>query len=151
MAATFIGLLSTLQEGQRFVFVSGEDPSRTVGPFSASDADYDEVRARIETLLGTVDEQSAPLTGLLLEAQAVLSREKGAAGSEVYVITGDSAENDFGRLAVQLSPLAGRFEEFGWKINGVKLPNASPEATLFLEGLAAESAGRVIDLSGEVT
>lgn len=148
VSVSFIGLLSTLQVGQRFVFVGGEDPSQTVGPFSASDADYDETRGRIETLLGTVDEQSVPLTGLLLEAQAVLSREKGAPGSEVYVITGDSAETDFGRLAVQLSPLAGRFDEFGWKINGVQLPNSSPEAALFLEGLAAESAGRVIDLSG---
>ena len=148
VAASFIGLLSTLQEEQRFVFVGGEDPSQTVGPFSASDADYDEVRARIETILTTVDEQSAPLTGLLLEAQAVLSREQGARGSEVYVITGDSAETDFERLSVQLSPLAGRFDEFGWRIIGVQLPNASPEAILFLEGLAAESAGRVIDLSG---
>jgi len=148
VAASFIGLLSTLQGAQRFVFVGGEDPSRQVGPFSASDPDYDESRARILTLLGTVDEQSAPLAGLLLEAQAVLSREQGAPGSEVYVITGDSVETDFGQLAVQLSPLAGRFDEFGWTINGVELPNASAESVLFLEGLASESAGRVIDLSG---
>jgi hypothetical protein len=148
VAASFIGLLSTLQETQRFVFVGGEDPSRQVGPFSASDPDYNESRARILTLLGTVDEQSTPLAGLLLEAQAVLSREQGAPGSEVYVITGDSGETDFGQLAVQLSPLAGRFDEFGWTINGVGLPNASSESALFLEGLASESAGRVIDLSG---
>ena len=88
VAATFIGLLSTLQGAQRFVFVGGDDPSRQVGPFSASDPDYDKSRARILTLLGTVDEQSAPLARLLLEAQAVLSREQGAPGSEVYVITG---------------------------------------------------------------
>jgi len=148
VAATFIGLLSTLQGAQRFVFVGGDDPSRQVGPFSASDPDYDESRARILTLLGTVDEQSAPLAGLLLEAQAVLSREQGSPGSEVYVITGDSAETDFVQLAIQLSPLAGRFDEFGWTINGVELPNASSESVLFLKGLASESAGRVIDLSG---
>ena len=94
VAASFIGLLSTLQEGQRFVFAGGGDPSQTVGPFKASDPNFDEVRDRIQVILGGEDDQPAPLTGLLLEAQAVLSREKGAPGSEVYVITGDSFETD---------------------------------------------------------
>ena len=42
VAGSFIGLLSSLQGDQRFVFVGGEDSSRTVGPFSASDPDYDQ-------------------------------------------------------------------------------------------------------------
>jgi hypothetical protein len=83
----------------------------------------------------------------LLEAKSALNRERAAPGSDVYLITGDSRENDFGRLAVQLSPLVHRYSDNGWRLSGASLPGSSPEVLAFLDGISSGSGGLSFELS----
>ena len=148
LASSFVGLLSALQDDRLFVFMSVDAVSQTVGPYRASDPEYpniqDEIEARMKSpSLG----HDGDLAGALLEARETLSRERASAGSEVYLITGDSTVKDFARLALQISPLVDRFSELGWRLNGVTLPGASPDIVGFLDRISSESGGRVFELS----
>jgi hypothetical protein len=141
-------MLTTLQDDQRFIFINVDDTSQVLGPYRVSDLEYSSIQNEIEARLSwPVEGEGDDLVNALLEAQAVLMRERGAAGSEVYVITGDSPWSDFARLAVTLSPLVNRFREQSWILNGVSLPGSSPEAVEFLDGISASSGGRFFELS----
>ena len=148
LASSFISLLATLQDDKQFMFINAYDTSQVLGPYRMSDPEYSSIQNEIEARLSwPVAGKEGDLANALLEAQAVLKQERGAAGSEVYVITGDSPWSDFDRLTVQLSPLVNRFREQSWILNGVSLPGASTEAMEFLDEISASSGGQFFELS----
>ena len=148
LASSFIGMLAALKNDQLFMFINVDDTSQVLGPYRASDPDYSSIQSEIEErLIWPVSGKGGDLSDALVEAQSVMKRERGVAGSEIYVITGDAPWIDFDRLSVQLSPLVNRFLEQDWILNGVSLPGASPAAVEFLDGISASSGGRFIDLS----
>jgi hypothetical protein len=148
LSGSFISMLAALRDDQLFMFMNVDNPSQVLGPYRMSDPEYPSIQSEIEArLTWPVAGEAGELSNALLAAQSVLNQERGMAGSEVYVITGDAPWTDFDRLSVQLSPLVNRFREQGWKLNGVSLPGASPEAQEFLNGISDSSGGHFTELS----
>jgi hypothetical protein len=148
LAGSFISMLAALRDDQLFMFMNVDNPSQVLGPYRMSDPKYagiqNEINARLTWPVGG---EAGGLSDALLEAQTLLNQERGMAGSQVYVITGDAPWIDFDRISVQLSPLVNRFKEQGWTLNGVSLPGASPEALDFLNGISDSSGGQFTELS----
>ena len=149
LASSFMGVMSALRDDQLFMFMSADGASQTLGPYRATDAEYPQIRESIlANLKGPATAYGNDLAEALIEAKTALNDERAAPGSDVYLITGDSRGTDFERLSVQLSPLADRFVDSGWRLNGVSLAGASPEARAFLEGISADTGGVSFQLSG---
>ena len=148
LVRSFIGLVTALQEDQIFAVISVEDASRVVGPYHASNPDMERVQDDIESLLrsGGVG-PGGSFAEAITEAHAVLARERAAAGSAIYVITGGSQGPDFPRQVDRILPFLPRLGNEGWPLHGAVLPGASAEAVEFLDRLATGSGGQVFDLS----
>ena len=145
---SFIGLLATLKEGQPVTFIAADGSPRVIGPFDGTDPEFgryiDEIKAAMKA---PVQAQSDALAYAVAEAQNTLADTRAAPGSAVYLISGDSTGANFAHLEGRLKPLAARFGENGWPINGVGLPGASEEATRLLKSVSTMSGGRLHDLS----
>lgn len=148
LITSFIGLVATLQEDQLFMFMDSDNPSDVLGPFSARDINFDAVRQEIEARLRSGSPQiGGDLTGALAEAHALLSGERAAAGSPVYLVTGSTSETNFDLLSNRAVPLVNRFAESGWRINGLSLPNSSAQALNFLDSISNSTGGQAFELS----
>ena len=148
LTKSFIGLVATLQEDQPFIFIGSDDPSYVLGPFGAGDTDFRRKLVEIEArLMSPRPQDSEGLAEALAEAHTLLSTERAAAGSTLYVLTGSSSKAEFGPLSNRLVPLVTRFAKNGWSINGISLPDASSEAQKFLGSLSNNSGGQLFDLS----
>lgn len=146
---SFIGLLATVKEDQRIVFIASNMSSTVIGPFDGNDPELewylDDIR---ETLRSPVKTGSDALAYALAESQNMLADNRiNSLGSTVYLISGDSDAANFAHMEGRLGPIANRFREKGWPINGVGLPGASEQATQFLKNMSVMSGGRLHDLS----
>ena len=148
LTKSFLGLVAMLQDEQSLTFISADNPSDKVGPFGVSSPDFNAVQDEVEArLISRGEQQIGDLAEAIVEAYAVLGANKAAPGSTVYVISGASPDADFNRLFLRLTPLADRFQQQEWPINGVSLPGASAGAIEFLGRLSNSTAGHVFELS----
>ena len=109
------------------------------------------MRADFDAILRwPVTVRSDNLDKALSETHAALVEERAAEGSSIYMLVGDSPQNDFDSLSSSVGPLVSKLAEQGWNLNGVSLPGASSAAKSFLDQVSSGSGGQVVDLTTHV-
>lgn len=136
LAASFVGLLSTLREGQRIGFLTAGDES-PVGPSVSGSvehrSDYKEALAR----LAAAGETSAPdLAGALAHAHEVMKFQGADVGSTLYLVSG-GATGDAPESSAALESAIREFNMEGWRIVSVALPGSSGYADEALDAVAS--------------
>lgn len=149
LTGSFVGLVSALHPDHRLAFISTDDPSGVLGPVAHVDPEFNLFRSDVDAALAAsaTGGSSEEIFDALSQAFTVLGIEKAPPGSVVYLITGGSSLDGLASLTDRVSPLAARFGENGWPINGVTLPDTSPEVAEFVSGVVAESGGSAFELS----
>ena len=148
LAISFVSLLNTLQSDDLVMLMVTDDSTRFVGPYRPTDPVYNQVRADFDAILRwPVTVQSDGLEKALVETHATMTEERAAAGSSIYLLVGESPQNDFDRLSSSLRPLVSRLTDKGWSLSGISLPGASRTAKSFLSDVSSASGGRMVDLS----
>ncbi len=148
LAISFVSLLDTLQNDDLFMLMVTDDSTHFVGPYRPTDPAYNQVRADFDAILRwPVTIRSDDLEKALVETHAALSEERAAEGSSIYLLVGDSPQNDFDSLSSSVKPLVAKLAERGWSLSGVSLPGASSSAKSFLGEASSASGGRMVDLS----
>ena len=145
---SLVGLVATFKEGQSIRVISVEEPVKRMALFDVSSGDFDRIQDEIEAGLSEAPIGHVGTMGeALTEAHSALAGWVAAPGSTVYILTGDRPEADFERMSRHLSPLAARFRENKWSVNGVGLPGSTAEVLTFLNRMAEDSNGQVFELS----
>ena len=151
LAISFLGLLDTLQGDDLFMLMVTDDATHFVGPYRPTDPAYNQARADFDAILRwPVTIRSDGLDKALIETHAALSEERAAAGSDIYLLVGDSPDNDFNSLSSTIKPIVARMANQGWNVSGVSLPGASNSARSFLDQIASASGGHMVDLTTHV-
>ena len=145
---SLVGLVATFKEGQSIRVISVEEPLKRMAPFDMLSGDFDRMQDEMEAglseaAIGYVGTMGDALT----EAHSALAGRVAAPGSTVYILTGDRPEADFETMSRHLSPLAARFGENEWSVNGVGLPGSTAEVLTFLNSMAESSNGQVFEIS----
>ena len=147
LAMSLIGLLATQQEGD-VVFLDTNRPGEAVGPFSASDYDYESSRSDIAARLeseSTIASQT--ILEALEEARSALSTYGAPAGSTIYLALGGSGDIGYEALDSTASPLVDRIAEQGWSIQGLILDTSDQGAAQFLDTISKTTGGKVFGLT----
>ncbi len=148
LAVSFVSLLDTLQSDELVMLMVTDDSTHFVGPYRPTDPAYNQVRADFDAILRwPVTIRSDGLEKALSETHAALIEERAAEGSSIYLLVGDSPQNDFDSLSSSVGPLVAKLAEQGWSLNGVSLPGAPDSAKSFLDEASAASGGRMVDLT----
>lgn len=136
LAVSFVGLLSTLREGQRIGFLTAGDES-PVGPSVSGSvehrSDYKEALAR----LAASGETTAPdLASALAHAHEVMKFQGADVGSTLYIVSG-GAEGDAPESSAALDGAIRDFNLEGWRIVSVALPGSSDYADGVMDAVAS--------------
>ena len=96
LVRSIVGLITTLQDDLPIAFVSDDQPSNLIGPIRANLPDINVLQNKIENRLTSTDVTSINgLEDTLLETHTLLDYHRAAAGSTLYVVTGESVNTDF--------------------------------------------------------
>ena len=148
LTRSLVGLIATLQNDRLLAFIIDDQPEDALGPVRASAPELRLMQDEIEARLASSDSlEGGALDDALIEAHSLLGEYRAAAGSTLYVITGESAAAEFQRLAGRGSLLGDMYAGSGWVVNGLTLAGAPLEAEEFLEGLSSATGGWVAELS----
>ncbi len=148
LASSFVSLLTTLERDDMYMFMVTDDSDHFVGPYRPTASAFKRVRADFDAVLRwPITIRSDDLATALLETHAAMVAERASEGSRIYLMVGDSPDNDFERLSSSLQPLIGKLTERGWSLNGVSLPGAEPAAKSFLDTYSNATGGRSFDLA----
>ena len=146
---SLFGLLTTLRPEDRMAFVPVQEPEDVVGPVGGAEADLRLMIADIDSIMAGTPLEPASLVDAMVEASSVMGDERALSGSDVYLIVADDARVALDRQHSNLAPLLSRFQENGWRVNGIMLPETTSSVKQFLGKMAEDSGGSVYDLSAE--
>ena len=143
LAMSLIGLLATQQEGD-VVFLDTNSPREAIGPFSASDYDYESSRSSIAVRLEVESSYSTQaIIEALEEARSTLSTYGAPAGSTIYLALGGSGDIGYEAMSSTASPLVDRIAEQGWSVQGLILDSSDQGAAQFLDTVTKTTGGTV--------
>ena len=146
---SLFGLLTTLRPEDRMAFVPVQEPGDVVGPVGGGEADLRLMIADIDSIMDGTPLEPASLVDAMVEASSVMGDERALSGSDVYLIVADDARVALDRQHSNLAPLLSRFQENGWRVNGLILPETTSSVKQFLGKMAQDGGGSVYDLSAE--
>lgn len=146
---SLFGLLTTLRPEDRMAFVPVQEPEDVVGPVGASEVDLRLMIADIDSIMDGTPLEPASLVDAIVEANTVMGDERALAGSDLYLIVGEDTRVTLDKHHSNLVPMLSRFQDNGWRVNGLMLPETSTAVTQFLAKLAQDSGGSVYDLSAD--
>ena len=146
---SLFGLLTTLRPEDRMAFVPLQEPEDVVGPVGGSEADLRLMIEDIDSIMAGTPLEPANLVDAMVEANSVMGDERALSGSDVYLIVGEEARVALDKQHSSLAPLLSRFQSNGWRVNGLVLPETTPNVKQFLGKMAQDSGGSIYDLSTE--
>ena len=95
LTESFIGLVSTLREGQQVAFVMADAPADVFGPVEAGGAEFKAVHKEFMTALASTEAAAAVnLVNSLGQTYNFLADVEAPAGSTVYTVTGGELRAD---------------------------------------------------------
>ena len=148
LAKSFVGLASTLRDGQSFVLVTVDAPTNAVGPALAGDSTFRAFLEQVDSRLTSSEpDQGGDLEAAFAETFNLLGRQRAASESTVYLISGGTLLGDLARATDRLTPFLTMFKNEGWPIVTLSLPEASSEMRGFLDRIASGSGGEAFQLS----
>ena len=146
---SLFGLLTTLRPEDRMAFVPVQEPEDVVGPVGGSEADLSLLISDIDGILAGTPLEPASLVDAMIEANTVMGDERALAGSDIYLIVGGADRVELDKHHSSLAPLLSRFQDNGWRVNGLIMPETKAATKQFLGKMAQDSGGSVYDLSTE--
>ena len=148
LAESFVGLVSTLREGQQVAFVMAAAPAKVFGPVEAGSAEFKAVHKEFISVLASSETASAAnLVNSLGQTFNFLAEVGAPFGSTVYMLTGGELREDVISSSDTLTLTLNRFKDAQWPVVAVELPGASPVASAFLDTISAVSGGDRYELS----
>ena len=136
LAVSFVGLLSTLREGQRIGFLTAGDES-PIGPSVSGSVEHrSDYKAALARLAASGETAAPDLAAALAHAHEVMKFQGADVGSTLYVVSGGAD----GEMPESSAALDGAIREFnleGWRIVSVALPGASEYADGVMDAVAS--------------
>jgi hypothetical protein len=148
LAKSFLGLISTLREGELFAFITVDNPTEVIGPVAVGGPEFKWFQEQVDARLASTDAPGGLDAGMaLVEAYNFLSGELAPRGSTVYLVSGGAPRASLDGAASRLTPVLRLFKEKDWPIVGVTLPGAAAELRSFVNSVSRESGGEWLELS----
>ena len=148
LVKSFLGLVSTLRDGQLFAFVNADEPTKLLGPAVAGSREFKSFQKElVDSLESSRLERRSDLVSALAETYNLLGSERAAPGSTVYLITSAASDADPIQLSERLKPVAGLLRDQGWPVVGLNLPASSPHADEVLSKVTVSFGEDSFDLS----
>ena len=148
LVKSVLGLVSTLRDDQPFAFIGLSEPATAIGPMLTSDREFKAFQDGIDDWLASSGPaQDIDLLGAIAETSSFLVNTVAPRGSIVYLITDGSTETGSGGTTVSLTSLGSLFQDNGWTLVGLGLPETSTEGAEFLSKTSAQLGGESIALS----
>ena len=142
--SSLIGLISSLHDGQHFVFISTDDPLNFIGPTVAGDVDFNAFTEEISAKLKSPEPiEGNNLVAAIIETFNFMSGERAPAGSIVYFVAGGESNADLDVALGHLGPALSFYNDAGWPIIGLTLPGISPEYKRFVDRVSTDSGGDI--------
>ena len=140
-----VGLVSTLQPNDSFVFIAADRPDEANGPATPGTPRFDVVS---EQLYAGASQVSQPdIVGSLANAYNLLNSVGAPDGSTIYLIAGAMPQADMDVEADRLGPTLDLLRDNRWPVMGLALPTAAPQVAQFLDRVTSRSGGEVVELS----
>ena len=148
LARSAVGLVSTLRQGDSFAFIAADKPAEVVGPVEPGTSQFDVSHERLYAGIGASPTLPPPdMVGTLIQAYNLLNSTGAPHGSTLYLITGASPSMDLAFEADRLGPALDLLKASGWPVIGLRLPGASQRIVQFMDDVALETGGEVLELS----
>ena len=145
LARSAVGLVSTLQPNDSFVFIAADRPDEAKGPAFPGTPRFDVVSEQLYTGVSQVSQPD--IVKSLSKAYNLLNSTGAPGGSTIYLIAGARPQADLGVEADRLGPTLDLLRDNRWPVMGLALPTAAPQVTQFLERVTSRSGGEVVELS----
>ena len=140
-----VGLVSTLQPNDSFVFIAADRPGEAKGPASPGTPRFDVVSEQLYT--GASQISQPDIVNSLTKAYNLLNSTGAPDGSTIYLIAGARPQADLGVEADRLGPTLDLLRDNRWPVIGLALSTAAPQVTQFLDRVTSRSGGEVVELS----
>ncbi len=141
LTESFVGLLSTLREGQRLGYMTAESGEALIGPEVAGSPEYRSAhRDVVNRLRDGSPIPAADLTAAILDAHEAMRFADAAEGSTLYVVSGGESGGENASNAIA------EFKANGWNIVGISIGEPSSGAEEFLNAAADGTGGDVFPL-----
>lgn len=148
LTESFIGLVSTLREGQQVAFVLADAPANVYGPVEAGGAEFKAVHKEFMSALASSEAAVAVnLVNSLGQTLNFLADVEASAGSTVYTVTGGELREDVVSSSDTLTLIMNNFKDARWPVVAVALPEVSPATSAFLDMISTEFGGDRYELS----
>ena len=148
LVKSFLGLASTLRDGELFAFVNLDEPTEFLGPALPEDRSFKTLREDFENgLESSTPDQGSHLVAALAAAYNLLGSGRANPGSTVYIVTGGTSDADLAQLEANARPVVSLFKDKGWPIVGLRLPGTAQEVSGFLDTVSTASGGESFELS----
>ena len=142
LVKSFLGLVSTLRDGELFAFVNIDEPTEVLGPALPEDRSFKTLREDFEdSLESSTPGQASHLVAALAAAYNLLGSGRANPGSTVYIVTGGTPDADLAQLEGNARPVVSLFKDKGWPLVGLSLPGTAQEVRGFLDTISAASGG----------
>lgn len=148
LTESFVGLTSTLRDGQQLAFINADNPSNILGPVESGSSEFKTIYKEFVTDISSSDGVAAfDLINPLAHVYGFLDLERAGAGSVIYLVTGGDSEVtqdlNTGRLDIVLD----QYNAKQWSISGVSVPGSSANKKEFLNQVASKTGGDIFALS----
>jgi len=148
LALSTAGLVGNLRADYQFAFVNAERPSLVLGPVGSATSAFKEIQDEIAAQLASEPVASGnSMYSALAATHNLMGLEQAAPGSAVYIVLGESAGEDLGRLLNRISPLIANFATAGWAVNTIVPSNASAAVNDFARTVTSATGGQRFTLS----
>ncbi len=148
LVKSVLGLVSTLRDEQPFAFISVSEPANAIGPILPSDQEFKAFQDGIDDwLASTSPAKNVDLLGAIAEASSFMGSTLAPRGSTIYLITDGSTRAEPRGATVRLTSLSSLFQDNGWALVGLGLPEASGKAAEFLGETSEQLGGESFELS----
>ena len=148
LSKSVLGLLTTLKTSPSLSIGTFAQEVNLVGPLPSTSPEISvltgEVIAELDALSSEGDSN---LSRALLETLNFLSSEGASSGSSIYLISGGVPSPLPGEQRSQVRSLLDSFQEKGWRVNTIALPEPSGEGKGFLESVAMATGGAALEAS----
>ena len=133
---SFIGLVSTLREGDKVMFLNLQQIDTPIGPALAGGPEFADFTEKILTSLRAYQSgQVADLTSAIAQSYNLLGSNMAEPGSTLYLLGGESSRN-MEYKGSHISPIVSLFPKHRWEIVTISLPGESKDSIAFLKSIS---------------
>ena len=147
LTESFVGLLSSLREGERLGYMTAGDEA-AIAPEAAGSAQYKSAhRELVNRLRDASPAAASDLPESLAHAHELMRFEGAGAGSALYLVSGGALEGENPSESRAVADVVAKFNASGWRIVSVSLPEPSGYAADLMAALSDGTGGEAFPLT----